>query len=482
MSTWRTEKWGALALLGLLVATALVHVHGMRHFGRDTEPHGDEVLYLDRARVVARWDEHSLVPGRLDFADRGGRRSSLDTLRHRPPLALNVFAHLVPFRERAGERVAGPTQVLFQRIRWLHLGLLLVTLGCLYAQSRLLGLGPLGSLVAPGLLAVSPWYGFYVHSAFAEPLRTSLLNVSFTFLIAHLRTRSVVWLVPAGVAAGYAVFARSSFLQFVAVAALLVAATDAFVGAAARPLRRGLRGAVAALVFAASVMAVVGPQLRVNAGDGIEQGLATNTWRNLERGLCSPRFSSPERRTWGKASKAEYLASAKRYREREALSRERTLECLREIPVATLVGNQLEKFFFVLFRFQNKLEYAVRTERWGERSPDLAWLLPVSRVHWVVVLLLGLVGMAWVGWRSPGWLLLSLFALYYFAALAVVPVVARFMIPLLPTLCVLAAGALGAAASRWAGRRPPPVSWTPRVPKDPGVAPVGPDPHSTSRT
>jgi hypothetical protein len=449
MTGRQADARSGLALIALLALAALPHLLLTFQPEASIRRQGDEQFYFKNAPILFEGGEHSLVPGRLDFADEqlGGvgprwRPKLIDTLRHRSPLSLNVFAFLVPRDVSQGRLDRASKEVFFRRIRLLHLGLFWITLASLYAQGRLLGLGPAGSLAAPALLATSPWFGFYVNSAFAEPLRAALANVALVWLLAYLRFRRLALLLPAAVFWGYAVFARASFLPFSVVVIALVAAS-AWNAAADRALRQRALGAVAAgAIFAVCLCAVVGPQLYVNARRGMGLDLATNTWRNFDLGLRSPSQSDPDFESWWQEAKEQYFDAGTRYGRREREARARTLAFLHETSIPELLLRQGGKWLHVLLKQDNRLDLGVEQRRWRGQADWIGRLRTPSRMHGYAVLALGLLGLARVGWRSLGWMLLSGFALFHFAALLAVPIVPRFLIPVLPTLCLLAAGFL----------------------------------------
>jgi hypothetical protein len=292
---------------------------------------------------------------------------------------------------------------------------------------------------------VQPRFGFYVHAVWADILRTGLLSVGFVLLLAFLRGRRIAYLVPAGLVSGYAVLARNSFGQFMLLVPAFLAAVAWVQGSETRPGARMLRAALPAAVFASALLAVVGPQLYANWQRGHGLRLAHNSWRNIEFGLRGPtptELATPDAFTWQRAREI-YFAYGRGYREHEVGARQRALDFVLGTPPAAILRRQTEKFVFLLFSMPSTFErLLVENKRWGVGpSARLAPLVGPSRVLWYGLLSLGLLGLVGVGWRSPGWLLLSIFSLYFFAALFVVGLASRFLIPLMPTLCVLAAGA-----------------------------------------
>jgi len=263
------------------------------------------------------------MPGKLPFANR-------------PPLAIRIFSRLaVP-----GEN---DRQAQISRVRRFHISLLVLILICTYAQGQLLGLGNFGALIAPTILAIFPWFGFYVHSYFADIIRTAIVSAALTMILAHIVTRRLSYLVMGGLVGGFAILARVSIYQFMLVAiGIIVVGT--WWDQRAKPTRvRIIRSVSPALLLAGLLLLIVTPQLIRNSNDGHGWRIAANTWRQIEYGLKRPPPSaSPEEKeayTYKDASRA-YFKAGRPFPVREKYAKEITLEYIESIPLATLVARR----------------------------------------------------------------------------------------------------------------------------------------------
>ena len=409
----------------------------------EDEPHYNLLAHEDRLA-----GELSLLPGKLRFD-------------MRPELISRVWAQLLPDEGLAGrtldeKRLAPETQ---RRARHLNLGLFLVLLILVYAQARELGLSKRGSTFATALLAVFPWFGFYVHTLWPEILHACLASAAFLGILRHLRSGGLLPLLLGGLAAGWALLAKAALNPFLPVILILLAIAGARAKrtrvaqvpqANGRPDSRSrMRAIWAPLAFAGSVLLVIGPQLLANARAGHGYRLAGNRWKNIEMGLRhEPREQqtpSERRERWN--HHLLYMSVGPTYAEREAAAEERVREYVSERGIAALASQQWRKFTELIFVAPSFFERAL-AERWGDPPP--AWLAALrrpGRLLWLLLLGLGLPGVLLYGWRSPGHLLFALFVLYFFAALFVIPYKLRFAMPLIPVLCIFSASTVAGALS-----------------------------------
>jgi hypothetical protein len=422
------RHWPLLAVLLAVLALHLAHaVSEPAPTLFEDEPHYNQYAYLDRTEGTT-----SLLPGRLRFSQRPELISRLWSRLLGP----EDLVGLTPDRARHDPR-------LQRRARWINLPLFLGLLICVYAQARALALSRRAATLAAGLLAASPWFGFYVHTLWAEVLHAFLVSAAFLGVLLYFQSGRLVPLVPAGLALGWALLAKGTLNPFVPVLLVLVALWPASRRSGAPPvaLRRRL-AAVAALGLSALV--VVGPQLLVNARAGHGLRIAGNRWKNLEMGiLLEPRErQTPEEREARTTLHRLYADAGLTYEEREAASEERVWGHLERVGLPAVAGGQLRKLVLLLFDTPSFFERAL-TERWGDPAPlRLRILRWPGRVLWLALLGLGTAGVLMIGWRSPGHVLLALFALFFAAALLVIPYKLRFAMPLVPVLALFSAALL----------------------------------------
>ncbi len=414
MSPITSERKGPLGL-GLLILLVL-SVHGwMITNSGPARLWGDEPMYAENAAQDAPLGETSLLPGQLPF-------------RTRPEFGARLLANLNP----------GPG--LLRSAAWLQLGLLALTLAMVYAQARLLELRPGFALLAAALLGCFPWLGFHVHSLWPEVLHSFFVAVGLLGVLLALVRGRRAFLVPAGVSLGLALFTKGVMQPFVLLFAGVVAWS--FARRAKGSQKPWLAGALAAALLLGSTYALLAPQLIANAPAGHGAQLASNRWWNLELGLCAePR----EGRSVAKLQKA-YFAASQDPREREAQARQRTLAHLRSVGLVKALGDQWTKLQRLLWKHESSFERSLdKMQRWGPDPPAaLEALAGLGRGMWYALLSMGGLGALWLGRRSAGWFLVSSFALGFFLAGSLIPLKVRFLLPMIPFLCLLTAGLLQA--------------------------------------
>ncbi len=441
---WLAELLPLLALLGFV---ALGHALALRALPTPNV-WGDEEHYLPFAKLDALEGDTSLVPGRLRFD-------------HRPELASRVFANLVDPRDD------GRT---IRRVTVMHLGLFLLTLVLVAVQARLLGLSRGAALAATGLLGLFPWFGFHVHSLWPEILHAALLGIALASLLAYLTHWRGVWLVPAGLATGAALLAKGTLMPFVPVLVLVLGLATWHACADLSRGPRRARAGLAAALFAAGVGIVVLPQMWTNAQAGHGWRLSANRWWNLELGLTIDDEPTPAQRRLARQSELpaglerwlpalqcslRYFDAADNPVGRERLARERVLAHLRERAPLSVVFAQVGKLVRLVLYGESSFEQSLTyRRRWGDDPPGwLAALRLPGRILWYTLWILGLTGLVLMRWRSAGWLLLSLLTAYFLVALLAVPVKIRFLMPLVPVLCLFSGAALERGAELLRRRR-----------------------------
>ena len=423
---------GKRALLpGLLIFVTVIHVIAFAA-DRPIRLWGDEGTYALNAKTDAAQGETSLVPGRLPF-------------RTQPEFASRVYSKFA-HRPR-----------LQRSVSLLDICLLPLVLLLTYAQARRLGVPERGALIGAGLLGVFPWFGFHVHSLWPEVLHALFFGAALLGLLAALRADRVRYVVPAGVATAFALLTKGVLQAFLPVFAIVLGV--AFFRRARNTsgtsdeIRSGLRSPAARALLAPgayllTILAVLLPQLIANDNAGHGYHLAANRWWNLELGLTA---DPKQGRTIGSINEA-YMATSTDDIRREELARERTLAFVRERGVIGVLAAQIGKCARLVFERESSFERSIGDmERWGAEPPTvLAMLRLPSRVLWFAILALGLAGLGLHVRAGPGWALLSAFVLVFFAAIATVPLKVRFLMPVVPVLCIFAGAAIerGARAQR----------------------------------
>jgi len=140
---------------------------------------------------------------------------------------------------------------------------------------------------------------------------------------------------------------------------------------------------------------------------------------------------------------------------RERLARERVLAYVEEHGAGRVALAQAAKLGRLVAVGESAFEQSLTyRERWGPSPPG--WLRALrmpGRLLWYAIWVLGLAGLALTLRRSPAWLLLALFTATILAAMLAVPFKIRFLMPLVPVLCLFAGAALdrgaGALRQRW---------------------------------
>lgn len=399
---------------------------------------GDEAqFYLQTAAEDDHAGRHSLLPGTLDFD-------------HRLRLPSRLFANL---------RVDGDYAATFRRVEALFITLIVLTAGLVWAQARLLGLGPWTSAGAGALATLFPAQAFHAHAFWPEVPHAFLLSLALIGILAYLRGRSVGWLLAGGVSMGFALLMKSvlqGFLPIVLLFLVIHALRDRQSAGQGIAFRLAAPG-----FFVVGVVLVIGPQLLKNVSDGHGARLSANRWWNLELGLTPlPRISQlrveqglasgtvkPEEVRWLPLMKStlEYMGAAKGPLERERLARKRTLSYLQERGAFGALRDQVAKFWrTVVFDASCLEQSALERGRWGKPGP--AWLVALqrpARFLWWGLLLTATVGFFLSARRSAGWFLVGLLLLYISGTVLLIPMKFRFFLPALLPMSLFAAALSG---------------------------------------
>ena len=432
------------ALAILLVGLAAAH---LAFSGAQPEPRafGDEGHYARFAARDLREGERGLLPGELRPAAR-------------PELASRVWSYLREPGIAEAELIARATR--------LNLALFLVVIAATFFQARALGLSGWSSFLAAALLGSFPWFSFHVHTLWPEMIHAALVSIGLLALFSFLRRPRIDLLVVVGLALGYAQLAKSSVGPFSWLAVVAVA-----VGTHARSRdlpagRRLWRAAIAAAVLAGTLALTLAPQMRANDRAGFGFGLGANRWWNLELALRTP-VSVPGddehgTRQWEvqRSLTDSYAASSNRPLQRERLARERTLAHVRERGWGRTVVAQGGKFlrllmadpslaFFHLPVLEQALGYRAR---WGASPPGwIGALAAPARPMWYAILVLGIVGLSARARRDRTWIVPLVFVLCGLLLVALVPIKSRFLLPVVPVLCL----GVAALAEPWLARQSP---------------------------
>ena len=157
---------------------------------------------------------------------------------------------------------------------------------------------------------------------------------------------------------------------------------------------------------------------------------------------------------------AAYLASGDRHDQRVTFARDQAWQLVERQGLAATVAEQLGKQYFRLFDARNSLVAQLPGEpcrgylsAYRLDSPQLVKAVDlIARAWHLAVLGLAAFGLAlWRPWRAPWLWLLAAFVGYQFALFAGLHVKTRFLLPMLPVLCLFA----GHALAQWQqlGRR-----------------------------
>ncbi len=415
-----TPRSARLALAALLVVVTAIHLVAFAA-DRPVQLWGDEGGYAIHAKEDAASGATSVLPGKLPF-------------RTQPEFASRLYSKFADAPR------------LLRSVSLLNIGLLPLVLLLTYAQARQLDLSRRAALVATALLACFPWFGFHVHSLWPEVLHALFFGCALLGLLSALRTQRLRDLCVAGVASAFALFTKGVLYPFVPLFAVVLAVSF-YRGGRTSARVGGVKAALLApAVYLGSILLVLLPQLIANERAGHGYHLAANRWWNLELGLTAdPRGG----RTVGEIN-TTFLGSSEDPMEREALARERTLAYVRDHGVASVIGAQLRKLARMLFERDSSFERSIGDmQRYG---PDPPWALTAlrapARVLWYALLGLGLAGVVLRGRSSAGWFLLAAFVGAFFAAAATVPLKARFLLPVVPVLCLFTAATIERVAAR----------------------------------
>ena len=404
---------------------------------------GDEGHYARLAARDVREGERGLLPGDLRPAVR-------------PELVSRVWSYLSEPR---------PGAELSIRATRLNLALFLVVVAATFFQGRVLGLSGWSSFLAAALLGSFSWFSFYVHTLWPQMIHAAMVSIGLLALFAFLRRPRVDLLVVVGLMLGYAQLTKSSVGPFSWLAVVAVAVCT---HARSRdlPARRRLgRAGIAAAVLAGTLALTVVPQMRANDRAGFGFGLGANRWWNLELAIRTPPAvpGDDELGTrqhelqqsitlgwWGAGHEPgdADAASSDRPRRRERLARERTLAHVREQGWGSTAVAQGRKFLQVLFACPSlafyrlpALEQALgQRARWGASPPGwIGALAAPARPTWYALLVLGMVGLTARARRDPTWIVPLVFVLCGLMLVALVPIKFRFLLPVVPVLCIGAA-------------------------------------------
>jgi hypothetical protein len=285
-----------------------------------------------------------------------------------------------------------------------------------------------------------------------------LVGIAFVCLLRFLRTCRRFWLLTlAGAAIGYALLLKGVMNGFLPISALFLC-TATFIARRTLPLRkRVLAAACAGIVFSGCIAAIVIPQLVTNKRAGHGYVLAANRWRNIEWGLRMPLVGDTpalQEMAWAKHKELYFAPEGLVVRELEA--KRRVLELLGELPVTTVLTQQVRKLWWLLIDTESYLDFALgKGERWGDPAPGwIQSLAKPSRILWNCLLILSCVGLVLTARKSAAHLFLATFCMYYFAGLLACPTSRRFAIQLVPTLCILAAAGIEHISRRLEEYRP----------------------------
>lgn len=206
------------------------------------------------------------------------------------------------------------------------------------------------------------------------------------------------------------------------------------------------RSAGRAVVFLLAALLVTAPALQRGFQLTGKPQIADSSWFNLWVGLQDRWRGDFVFDVTGEHMR-EYLLSSEDPRERNAFARARALAIVAERgPVATLAGQLGKQYFrlfdarhFVVSQLAGEVCAGYKQHYRGDGilvNRGAAWLLQAWHVGLLVLAAFGIA--AWRGWRRPWlWLVLA-FVAYQLALFAGLHVKTRFLLPMLPVLCLFA--------------------------------------------
>lgn len=226
--------------------------------------------------------------------------------------------------------------------------------------------------------------------------------------------------------------------------------------------RGAARRSLAALVaFALGAVLATGPVLHRSWQETGRATIADSSWFNLWVGL-GDRWRSDYLYDRTGERMAEYLASADDAAGRARFARDQALGILREQGLAATAARQAGRQYFRLFDARTTLSAQLPGPACrghiGLYSLRTPWLVAaidhLARGWHLALLMLAAVGLvAWRDWRRPwSWLLLA-FIGYQLALFGGLHVKTRFLVPMLPVLCLFAGHALARLRRRDPGSR-----------------------------
>jgi len=329
-----------------------------------------------------------------------------------------------------------------------NLGLLVLASLLAYALARECGFRPSASALAPFLLLFHPRIGFYVQALWPEILHLTLVLgafLAFSRAVSPARevrlVRMLSMLALSGVLLAYARLTRGVVEPMTFAMALMAGWVALRAPGRKMGARRLASAALAAAVLLAAYEGTLWPQRATNLASSGSSQIGHNLWRNIEGGLGRTQ-NYPD----------EYFAAASEPVERERLARERVIQRALDWPLEDTLGRQLRVFFHRLD--VSYLDRAFKDDRWRTGGKGRFLTGVTALLSWTL-LGLGLVGMVLRGWQTRAGVLLSVFTLYYIAALLVVIPNPRMFVQLVPPLAIFSAGALDSLLRFAEARRSP---------------------------
>jgi 4-amino-4-deoxy-L-arabinose transferase-like glycosyltransferase len=206
---------------------------------------------------------------------------------------------------------------------------------------------------------------------------------------------------------------------------------------------RGLR----ATAFVLAALLITAPALFRGWQETGRPQIADSSWFNLWAGLSDTYRGDLVRDMTG-TRMAEYLASSDDHAGRVAFARAKVAAIVESKGLFATVGDQLGKQYFRLFDARNFVAAQLHgpecrgyIAHYTADSPDLNrtvdYVVQIWHVGLLVLLALGLA--AWRRWREPWVWLIGAFVGYQLALFAGLHVKSRFLLPMVPVFCVMAA-------------------------------------------
>jgi len=423
-----------IPIILIIILTAIIGVRFIANHPVQKLNH-DEVRQLQFAHEAESWDQKlvKLVPGFMGVSGPW------------PPFSsafIGLFSTAELYERYQQDKVSPKINALnfdnpvtsdisrfFNRIAGINLLMLIVSGILIYQICLLLNVRPIFSALATSLVVFNPRVLTYVQSLWCELLHLVMVLGAFYLLLRFFEKKGLQNLLFASLLMGYAALTKGiadKFFWILICIFLVIWAVKI-----AKQERADSHFLVVLLALCLPFLVVTHAQKIGTYRLTGTYTIAANTWINIEVGLKSAQGASflGIYRTNKKSGADHY--------ERELASKRRVVEYIKAANPLKLARSltvrfkqtQLDKSYFTS---------SVTNNRWINSS-GLGGLTTLTTVLSYFLMLVGGVGLALYGLRSPRHILLSSYLAYYLIALFIVAHVARFFVQAIPFLAIFAA-------------------------------------------